>query len=56
MTVTHGELQVILEAKAQGAETVTLPVETPNGTWDVQFCGTCGRIVHHPDCPRVVRP
>jgi len=50
--ITHDELQVILEAKRQEKENIVLPVITPNGTWDAQFCGSCGRIIHHPECPK----
>jgi len=50
--ITYDELQVILEAKRQGKEYIEIPVITENGTWNAPFCGTCGRIIHHPDCSK----
>lgn len=51
VVITHNELQIILEAREAGTETVTLPVI--NGRqWLAEFCGTCGRMICHPDCPR----
>lgn len=48
---THDELQVILEAKKQEKDYINIEVQTPNGSWVAPFCGKCGRIIHHPDCP-----
>lgn len=50
--ITHDELQIILEAKRQEKEYIEIPVIISNGTWNALFCGTCGRIVHHPDCSK----
>lgn len=48
---THEELQTIIDAKLQGKDYIEYEVMTPNGSWIALFCGRCGRIVHHPDCP-----
>lgn len=48
---THEELQVIIDAKLQNKDYVEYKIVTQNGGWTAPFCGRCGRIVHHPDCP-----
>lgn len=48
---THNELQVIIEANKQEKDYLEMEVKTPNGSWIAPFCGICGRIVHHPECP-----
>jgi len=50
--ITHDELQVILEAKKQEKEYIEVQILTPNGSWTAPMCGTCGRIIHHPNCPK----
>lgn len=51
--LAHLELQIILEAKERGEEYVELPVVQGETTSSMSFCGMCGRVVHHPNCPRV---
>jgi hypothetical protein len=47
----HEQLVIGL-ARSRGVPRVTIPLTRPGGSIEVSFCGTCGRIVHHPDCPR----
>lgn len=49
---TLDEARIILEAEKQNKEYINLEIQSLNGNWTAPFCGSCGRIVHHPDCPK----
>jgi hypothetical protein len=52
----HEQLAISM-AKKLGKDHITIPVLVSEDRWDyvaTTFCGTCGRIAHHPDCS--VRP
>lgn len=47
---TENEMRVIEEARRQGLDEIQVLIANTKMT--VPMCGTCGRIVCHPDCPR----
>jgi hypothetical protein len=50
--VTPDEAAVIAKAVQLGTDFVGIHIITPNGEWDAQACGRCGRLICHPDCSR----
>jgi hypothetical protein len=48
----HEQLVIGL-ARKQRTPRVSIPLTLKGGSISTAtFCGTCGRIVHHPDCPQ----
>lgn len=50
---TAHEVKIIALAAVAGEEDIELPVVYDDGTQYVNFCGSCGRMICHPSCPRL---
>ena len=52
--LTEFESKIVAAAKEQNKEYLEITLKNYDGRelWTAPFCGTCGRIVHHPDCSK----